>query len=65
MPELSDEQMTALVNSMPLRCSQCGEMTSRNYCRNCDQYFYQGHAPNCPQMEPGPHSHNHEGHRTY
>jgi hypothetical protein len=46
-------------------CPDCGERTAKNYCRQCDEFFYEGHAADCPRMRPGAYSENHDGHRTY
>ena len=59
MPSLDREDRERLLVEVHL-CDQCGQRIGRNYCRQCDEFFYQGHAADCPGIDT-----KHDGHRTY
>lgn len=65
MPSLTPEQQDRMLGGRQ-QCHECGETLTKNYCRECDQFFGVGHKPDCPEMNPNKfYSENHEGHRTY
>lgn len=65
MPSLSPDQVKALLSEHdPDICPECGQRIVKNYCRQCDEFFYAGHEPTCPRMT-GTWSDDHAGHRTY
>lgn len=47
------------------RCGSCDMLVTKNYCRQCDEFFWDGHSDDCPRMAPGVYSEDHRGHRTY
>lgn len=58
MPLLSKEQQKTYLGPVPnLRCNECHEYLIRNYCRECDEFFFD----QCKCNEPT----GHEGHRDY
>lgn len=65
MSSLNDQDMKRMYQEEPSLCPFCGNTLHKNYCRECDEYFMQGHKPDCQEMKPGLHSDNHTGHRTY
>lgn len=65
MPSLSPEEQDRMLGGEH-NCHACGQRLTKNYCRQCDQFFGVGHAADCPEMDPNrAWSENHEGHRTY
>lgn len=64
MPTLDDEQLANMRDREPYECPQCQKIVHQNYCRQCDEFYTEGHAPDCPSMK-GPYSNDHVGHRTY
>jgi hypothetical protein len=64
-PSLTPEDQEQMLGGEH-RCVDCGHVTSKNYCRQCDEFYYEGHATDCPRMDPArPYSEDHRGHRTY
>ena len=53
MPLLSEEDLERLRQSPPRECPVCKKTGKKNYCRQCDLFFYE-----CDCNE-------HKGHRTY
>jgi hypothetical protein len=48
------------MRSAPLQaCTRCKKFTTKNYCRQCDEFFWDGHAGSCSDAT------QHDGHRTY
>jgi hypothetical protein len=45
----------------PRDCSGCGAEVSRNYCRDCDVFFLDGHSQGCADTD----ARAHRAHRTY
>lgn len=57
MPLLTPEQ-EELLGEQPWKCPKCGKNPYKNYCRQCDEFFY---VCDCePDKED-----DHTGHRTY
>lgn len=66
MPLLSDEHLSDMRSRPPETCHRCKRKIRQNYCRQCDEYFMDGHAADCPTMlKTGLSSDDHRGHRTY
>ena len=66
MPLLSKEDLERLRKETPRDCDYCKQQVKKNYCRQCDLFFYQGHKSDCPEMDQTrPYGENHDGHRTY
>ena len=59
MPSLDPKDREQLLVEVHL-CHLCDQRIARNYCRQCDEFFYQGHDPDCPGCDT-----KHDGHRTY
>lgn len=65
MPSLTPDQQAGMLGGEST-CFACGETLVKNYCRQCDEFFGEGHKPDCPEMDKSkPYSENHRGHRTY
>lgn len=64
-PSLTPEEQEQLLANNGRTCPDCGNTTYKNYCRQCDEFFYEGHKHDCPRMKPGAYSEDHVGHRTY
>jgi len=45
-------------------CGECQQTVAKNYCRQCDEFFWQGHHVNCSTWE-NKDQWQHIGHRTY
>lgn len=58
MPSLTPEDQDRLLGPQPWKCPECGREPYKNYCRQCDEFFYV-----CGCKKPPEESH--EGHRTY
>src|SRR4051812_3976246 len=54
MPYLSPEDRVTLLVELDRQCRTCGKKVRRNYCRQCDEFFFEC---DCPPT--------HVGHRTY
>ncbi len=65
MPLLNEEHLSDMRSRPPETCRRCKMETRQNYCRQCDEFFMDGHAADCPTMQPGLASNDHRGHRTY
>ena len=64
MPLLDPEQIEELRNAPPTTCTKCHQQVRKNYCRQCDEFFQQGHTDGCSYVRPGGLD-AHIGHRTY
>ncbi len=62
MPSLTPEEQKRLLDPMKeaLKCSKCGQVPTRKYCKGCNEFFF---VCNCP-IETGSRN-DHRGHRTY
>ena len=67
MPRLSHAELTALRATHTMTCPECSRKLKKNYCRDCRQFFWQGHLCDCPRLlrHDGPDTDDHRGHRTY
>ncbi len=65
MPLLNDEQLARMRGKPPKTCHCCKREVTENYCRQCDEFFTDGHAPDGPAMVSEFPSNNHRSHRTY
>lgn len=59
-PSLDEEHRKDLLGKRGEWCLACRQELSRNYCRQCDEFFLEGHAADCPWIDQ-----DHPGHRTY
>jgi len=59
MPSLTPEDQDRLLGEQTWTCSKCGKHPYKNYCRECDEFFYVCECRDKPPEE------RHEGHRTY
>jgi hypothetical protein len=59
MPSLDPEDRRRLLVEVHA-CHLCDQRLRRNYCRQCDEFFYEGHHADCPGCDT-----KHTGHRTY
>ena len=50
MPALSEKDQAKMRAEKHEICTECGNSTSQNYCRSCDEYFEAGHASDCNDM---------------
>lgn len=64
MPLLDQESLRRLKATPPMKCHNCGNEVWKNYCRQCDEFFWVGHATLCPRAIPGGDD-DHCEHRTY
>lgn len=64
MPSLTPDEQNRMLGRQET-CRDCGQVVSKNYCRQCDEFYWEGHKQDCPRMAPGPFSQDHSGHRTY
>jgi hypothetical protein len=53
MPSLNEEDIERMQKEPPRKCPTCQVTAKKNYCRQCDEFFYEC---NCNE---------HKGHRTY
>lgn len=60
MPILDDAALRDLRDQQKRigRCERCSAQTWKNYCRQCDEYFYDGHSEMCKRVL-------HKAHRRY
>lgn len=58
MPLLSEDDQRRMLGPAGFICQRCGLQRYKNYCRQCDQFFYECKCP--PDSED-----DHTGHRTY
>ena len=63
MPSLTPEDRKKLLGQQSWYCPKCGKQPYKNYCRECDEFFFVCDCP--PEPNTGLYSGNHEGHRTY
>lgn len=61
MPRLDDHGLRYMWNQPPMVCSNCGNSLRFNYCRQCDEYFFEGHQPGCALTT----EHEQNQHRRY
>ena len=43
----------------PRDCSDCGAEVRRNYCRDCDAFFFNGHSQGCADTDARAHRGHH------
>ena len=60
MPTLSEEEQKQYLGPTERTCPKCGQVKSQNYCRRCDEFFYEC---GCPIVRGS--LDDHIGHRTY
>lgn len=60
MPVLNDSDREAM-RRWARECSACRATIKRWYCRQCDEFFEVGHAPECRAFGHEPQAH--DGHR--
>jgi hypothetical protein len=68
MPSLTPEDQERLLGTQEWKCDKCGRHPERNYCRECDEFFFVCGCPPEPEDKDGQyHSsrYDHRGHRTY
>ena len=58
---LSRHEWERLQNQPQELCAACGEHLRKNYCRDCDEFFWEGHANTCRRQSAPTHAF----HRTY
>ena len=63
MPLLDDEQLTQMRQLPGEVCRVCKRLIRKNYCRQCDEFYWQGHATGCEVFDRF--DGEHQGHRTY
>jgi hypothetical protein len=51
MPLLSESDLRNLLNCTASICSTCQATVRKNYCRTCDEFFWQGHKPGCTSTD--------------
>lgn len=61
MPLLSQEDL-AHMQAVTFSCDGCHATIGKQYCRECDEFFYVGHAESCSESRL---AEEHAGHRTY
>lgn len=59
MPLLDRNQIQALWDAPFGECRSCQKKVRKNYCRECDEFFVDGHSEDCPDRE------EHQDHRKY
>jgi len=60
-PLLSKANLDRMRKEPPRNCPGCGAEVSRNYCRDCDVFFFDGHSQGCADTD----ARAHRGHPTY
>ena len=63
-PSLDPEERERMLGDTQT-CTECGRRTSKNYCRQCDEFFWDGHSEECSHRYQGMGNTDHAGHRTY
>lgn len=64
MPLLDEAGIARLKETPPEPCTECDGMLRKNYCRQCDAFFWGGHADDCAMLRiDEPYSDYHTGHR--
>lgn len=64
MPLLDEDGVRNLSATPPKPCDCCDGMLHKNYCRQCDAFFWSGHAPSCAMLRiEEPYGDYHTGHR--
>lgn len=66
MPSLTAADRALLLTEMNWECKTCKQVVRRNYCRECDAFFFVCACPVKPDP-PGTvmYKQDHTGHRTY
>jgi len=64
MPTLDEQHLRILKTTPPSQCEECKRETWKNYCRQCDEFFWVGHSIFCSRAIPGGED-DHCEHRTY
>ena len=59
MPLLDDQDLKSM-REWRQTCRYCAQEIGKNYCPQCDEFFYYWHSEMCPQY-----GREHETHRTY
>ena len=59
MPLLNDEELEDMRNRPPRKCSECDQLLSQNYCRQCDEYYNEGHKSDCSRLTDPSFRNNH------
>lgn len=67
MRMLNESEFREMKVTPPETCPECGARLRKNYCRECGEFFWQGHTAYCPSLkgQGREHSDDHRGHRTY
>ena len=58
---LSSADLERMRKEPPRDCLGCGTEVKRNYCRDCDVFFFDGHGHSCTDTD----ARAHRAHRTY
>jgi hypothetical protein len=61
MPMLDKESQRQLLGVTDRQCPKCLQWIRKNYCRSCDEFFFEC---DCTRHD-GPTPHKHLWHRTY
>lgn len=66
MPLLSRVQIEEMRNAPTKICANCHQTLRKNYCRECDVFFYVGHDTDCLELQNNDtYGDNHLAHRIY
>ena len=65
MPLLTESQQAEMLGSTELKCDLCQQHLVKNYCRQCDMFFFQCGCPPKPDSKDNPYDRDHTNHRTY
>jgi len=65
MPVLNDQELNEMRSASSFTCYACKHVLSKNYCRQCDEYFNGGHKDDCPVLKDPDSREDHRHHRTY
>lgn len=65
MPSLTPEDREALLGPANFRCPKCKQVKVKNYCRSCDEFFYECACPVEPDAPGTFYKSDHRGCRTY
>jgi hypothetical protein len=52
---LSKAHVGRMRNEPPRDCPGCGAEVSRNYCRDCEVFFFDGHSQGCADIDARAH----------
>jgi hypothetical protein len=64
MSHLSPYELQRMQASPSAKCAVCEKTVRKNYCRTCDEYFSDGHAPDC-SSDLAKDEHKHDLHQAY